>query len=226
MTSNEIRTSPPETSGMEGHWRKTVEFMNRDLRSFLPSGKKQTGKVPEEAGPTPADTEQIKSLVDPGNVEYLAFRREVLDWRDNFHTHVTLTSFSLYEEFVQWIDKKLDEVGFIRQIITKPASEVLQGQFIRAVRVPLYSSLIREEEKRAAMSDVLGSRWQFNFRFKMQWPDSECDCLRDIGFKRANRKAIHSKIEALVLGENGVAAGYREQATHIARRLIEEKQAC
>lgn len=115
---------------MKELWRKTVEFMNRDVRSFQPSGKKQTGKVPE-AGQAPVDTEQIKSLVVPGNVEYLAFRREVLDWRDNFHTHVTLTSISLHEEFVQWIDAKLDEVGFIRQLITKPASEVLQGERVR-----------------------------------------------------------------------------------------------
>ncbi len=205
--------------------RQMVEFLNRDVRSFLPSVLAQVDKPIAESSGT-VDPVLTDSLVDSRKLDCLAFRREVLDWRDNFHAQVTLTASALHEEFIQLIDAELNEVAFFRQLIARRASEVLQGPFVREVRVPLYSSLRQEEKKRATLDDKSTSHWQFNFTFKMQWSDSECDCLGDIGFKPTNREVIVSRIETLILGDEGIAATYREQATRLARQLIEEKQPC
>src|SRR5450830_22188 len=72
-------------------------FLNRDVRTFkwwrqnkagaetnaalLPEFKSLTEKIKE---PEP----KILSEVDPRQIERLRFRREVLDWRDEFHFQV------------------------------------------------------------------------------------------------------------------------------------------
>lgn len=199
-------------------------FLNRDVRSFLPTSTQE--EMPTLESPAASVAEPIPPLVDPSNLFSLAFRREVLDWRDNFHVQVTLMVSALHEKFIHRIDAELNKVGFFRQLNTRSAREVLQGPFTQEVRVPLYSSLKLEEENRAAEADKTTAQWQFKFSFKMQWPESECDCLGDIKFKPTNRDAIILAIEAMMFGDSGVAAAYRDQATLIARKLIEEKQPC
>lgn len=225
MTSEENSRAPSESRTSEKLLRQAVEFLNRDVRSFLPASQTQE-EMPTAKSPAAPVPEPLPPLVDTGKLDDLIFRREVLDWRDNFHAQVTLTTLALHKKFIKRIDAELNEVGFFRQLITRPAREVLQLPFIREVKFPLNSSLKREEEKRAARTDESAGLWKFKISFKKPWPEFECNCLGDIGFKPKNRDAILARIETLLLGDNGIAAGYREQATHIARKLIEEKQPC
>lgn len=225
MTIKETITATVFPQAPEGLWRKTIAFLNRDILSFLP-GRQPEVEQPTAESPASEDGERIDSLVDPGKLDYLAFRREVLDWRDEFHAQVTQRVSNLHDAFIQRIDSELDEVGFFRQLITKSASEVLQGAFIREVRVPLFSSLRQEEEKLAAHAGKWTLPGQLNFTFKKDWSNSECDCVGDIGFKPTNREAIHTRIKSLMLGDIGIAETYCSQATRLARQLIEEKPSC
>lgn len=225
MTIKETITATVVPQAPEGLWPKIIAFLNRDIRSFMPGWQPKV-EQPTAKSPANRDGERIDSLVDPGKLDYLAFRREVLDWRDGFHALVTQRVSDLHDAFIQRIDSELGEVGFFRQLITKSANEVLQGAFIREVRVPLFSILRQEEEKLAAHAGKWLLSEQLNFAFKKDWSDSEFDCVGDIGFKPTNREAIHARIKSMMLGDTGIAETYCVQATRLARQLIEKKPSC
>ena len=107
---------------------KAVAFLRRDIRSFLP-GWKTAGAEQETAESAVRIT--LPSLVDFGNIDYLVFRREVLDWRDGFHARVTLEAAEMNNSFAWRVKWGLSDVGILRRIITNSASKKLQDHFIR-----------------------------------------------------------------------------------------------
>lgn len=201
---------------------RAVEFLRRDVRSFLPSWKHPEG-AEQETAITGSPDLTLPSFVDFGTVDYLAFRREVLDWRDGFHARVTVTAIALRDSFARRIRRDLADVSILRRVLTRPAYEMLQNPFIQVVRVPMMAAVQREQLK----LDEMAKKWLLqaprDLTFPTLWSESECRCLGDIDFTPKNEKRILEKIEALILGDNGVVDRYRTHATNIARRMIEER---
>ncbi len=181
---------------------------------------------PSDGNPDSADQDPIESLVDPGKLEYLAFRRDVLDWRDGFHAKATLTMSNLYGQFVIRIDKELDSRPIIEKVLPRPAHEVLHGAFIQSIWVPFSSWIKQEESALAYRGEKWGLQEQLDMAFKIKISDAEHYSLGDISFKQANREKIISRLEALMLGSDGIAETYRAQATHLARKLREKRMPC
>lgn len=210
---------------MGGLWNKTVALLNRDIRSLLSSGEEKKGQQVEENSASLTQS-PIESLVDPAKLEYLAFRRQVLDWRDGFHTQVTITLLNLRSQFATHIDEELDKVSIFRQLFAKPANEVLHDAFIRSLWVPFYSWIKAEESQLGSQAEKWGAGDQRNLAFTIELSDAEKYSLGDTRFKPKNRDQIIGDLETLLLGKEGLAEIYCAQATHLARQLTEEMSLC
>lgn len=220
--------SPPEA---DGRWNKTVAFLNRDIRSFFPGAKPEdesihllaAAEAPEAAGLAELP---VESLVDIQKLPYMAFRREVLDWRDNFHANVTNTITRLQDSFIREMDVELGNTNMFRKLITRPASEVLQDGFVRMVRMPLITALRKEEAALNAYAQKWALFGKVDLEIDIRVLNSECDGLKHIGFKPSNRDLLVSRIQALLLGPGGTEEYFREQGLHISRKLLEAKAPC
>lgn len=201
---------------------KIVALLQRDVRSFFPGWKQ-----PEEAKPRPSETDgqppSIHPMLDPTRVEYLAFRREVLNWRDEFHSRITQTAVELCNSFSLKIRQDLENESIFDRMRPRPACGILQDHFIRIVRVPMFSAVQQEQSE---LTELV-KRWlpdaTLDLAFPAPWAHSECDCLGNLSFTRKNQDEILTKIEALILGDNGVVDSYRNWATSLARNIIEER---
>lgn len=201
---------------------RALAFLQRDVQSFLPGWKKLEGGGQETTSTGSADSTP-PSFVDFDNVAYLAFRREVLDWRDGFHARVTVTAIALRDSFARRIRQDLADVSIFRRVITRPACERLQDPFIRAVRVPIMATVQREQLKLAEMAKRWLPQSPLDLTFPALWSESECNCLGDLDFTPKNEEIILEKIDTLILGDNGIVDSYRSRATNMARRIIEER---
>jgi hypothetical protein len=213
----------------EGLWGKTVAFLNRDIKSFLPNGERdgdseEVGDAGlESVAPTAAGV-VVESLVDFNKLPNMAFRREILDWRDNFHADVTITISRLQESFVQQVRDELGDTSLFRKLITRPTDEVLQDIFIRIVRWPLVTILRKEEAKLNASAEKWDLIGKVNLVFDIRRLNAECAILHDLGFKPSNKNLILSRIQTLMLGPAGLAEHFRDQGLHLSRKLLEEKE--
>lgn len=212
----------------EGPWNKTVAFLKRDVKSFFPGGdldevsKKQSETGREPGAPTVAAP--VESLVDFKKLPDLAIRREVLDWRDNFHANVTLTVVRLQEIFIQQIFADLENTNLFRKLVARPSNEILQESFVRMVRLPLIAAIREEETKLNVTAAKLGSFGKADLSFDLSKLDSECASLHDVRFKPSNKELILSRVQTLLLGPAGLAEQLRDQGVHFSRKLLEAKE--
>jgi hypothetical protein len=211
-------------------WDKTVAFLNRDIRSFLPGREAPVealtlkGRVSADSIAATAPDSTVESLVDFKKLPDMAFRRDVLDWRDNFHANITSTLVTLHDRFIRLVDNKLDNTNLFRKLITRPADEVLQDDFVLDIRMPLIMALRKEEEKLTACAQKWGLIGEIDFSFDTHRLRAECVSLNDIGFKQSNRSLIVSRMQNLMLGPLGIAENLCEQGLHMSRKLMENKQ--
>ncbi|MCK6391936.1 MAG: hypothetical protein L6Q40_13150 [Azonexus sp.] len=213
MSKPESVTVISSDNSPAGFWRKIVAFLYRDIGSFLPAREV----------PTPKPQDQPPTLIDPGKLKCLAYRRDVLDWRDGFHADVMLTMSNLYCQFVSRIDLELDNLSIIDKFFPRPAHEVLVGTFIQSVWVPFYSWITLENGKLSSRASKWGLQ-QLDMAFNIKISDAEHYSLGDISFKRINREQIIFRLEAMMLGSDGIAGAYCAQATYIASQLINKKR--
>ncbi len=201
---------------------KAVSFLQRDVRSFLP-GWKEPACAKQETVESGSQDFPIPSLVDPAIVDHLAFRREVLDWRDGFHARATQLAIELCNAFALKIREDLADVSIFRRVLTRPAYDMLQDHFIRIVRVPMQQAIQQEQSELSK----LVQRWlpdaTLDLAFVAPWSDSECKCLGDLDFTPKNEDEILGKIEILILGDSGIVDRHRTRATNLARNIIEER---
>jgi hypothetical protein len=221
--------SPENSKATEGLWGKTVEFLKRDVKSFFPGdasdkvSKEMNGAGIELVTPTSAVV-IIESLVDFNKLPNMAFRREVLDWRDNFHADVTITVAVLQNTFVQQVYTELGNTSLFRKMVTRPTDEVLHDHFVRFVRWPLIDVLRKEEAKLNASAEKWALFGKINLAFDIRRLNVECASLHDIAFKPSNKNLILSQIQTLMLGSAGLAEHFRDQGLHLSRKLVEAKE--
>lgn len=218
--------SPPQDESL---WDTTVAFLKRDIRTFLPGNRTegQGASHPAIAGTAEAmATPPVEPLVDHHRLPCMAFRREVLDWRDNFHANVATTIIQLQSSFIQQIEAELGNTSMFRKLVTRPASEVLQDGFVRTVRLPLITALRKEEAALHACAQKWALFGKAHLEIDIRMLTAECDDLKDIGFKPSNRDLLVARMQALLLGPGGTEEQLREQGLHISRQLLEARTPC
>ena len=220
-----------EESYSKGLWNKIITFLNRDIRSFFPGHHAVTVEAAIPLGTPSVDRDQssppdspVKSLVDFDKLPFLAYRREVLDWRDTFHANVTMTVTKSLDAFVRDMDEELAEVSLFRSVFTRPADEVLESSFRRDIRLPLIKALRQEEARLSVSAQIWANFVSADLAIDTRRLNPGCASLHGIAFKAANRNLIKSRIQDLLLGPGGIAEDFREQGLQIARRLLENTQ--
>ena len=227
--------SPPSPAVDDGPRKGALgevwAFLNRDVRTFKWWGQKKAR--PEADGVPPPDfrtlTEppkgpepEVVSEVDPRQIEGLRFRREVLDWRDEFHFQVTETASRAMKSLAEQVEHELANMNFLRlRLFTKPASEVLERHIESCVRSPMRRTTHIE---RAALRQRLLT-WlphqQESVSIWVMWPKLEWDTRLALKFTANNRERILSVLGEMILGENGIADRHRQWATQHAGQILE-----
>lgn len=222
--------SPKKLQVPEGLWSKTVVFLKRDIKSFFPGHESHAviSKEQNEAGsqpvpPIPAEM-PVESLVDFNKLPDLAFRREVLDWRDNFHADITITAARLQDTFIQQMHTKLDSSNLFRKLVPRASDEVLQDSFVSIVRLPLIVALHKEESKLKICAEKRALFGKVDLVFDILRLNAECAILHEVGFKPSNRSLISSQIQTLMLGPAGIAEHFRDQGLHLFQTLLKAKE--
>jgi hypothetical protein len=211
----------------QGALGKAVAFLKRDVKSFFLRDNKASSETVEKAvaptAPT-APAQPVEPLVDFNRLPELAFRREVLDWRDDFQAAVTKTMARLHDAFIEQVNAELGNTSLLRIVFARPSDEVLQRSFVRIVRRPLIATLRQEEAK----LDEIARKWALlgtvDLSFNLRRLNAECESLHDIGFKPAQKNLISSRIQALLLEPAGMADYFRHQGMGLSTNLLEAKK--
>ena len=196
--------------------------MIRDIRSFIPETKPKNEllSIEENFEPEPV----IESLVDHGRLEALAFQREVLNWRDNAHAHLTEELIELHKKFCVKIDIELGNISLFKKLIWIQSDEVLQDIFIQSVKIPFLITIRKEEEKLEYFKKTYLSSEKFSIFFDKYVLEKKCYCVTGIRFKSSNRKIIVDNFQDFMLGKNGISNNFCKQITRMSEKLIEKKK--
>lgn len=209
--------------------RSTVAFLKRDIKSFFPSSDKKAESA-EQGGATSKDSKTtgtdptgttIESLVDESKLTGMAFRRDVLDWRDNFHANLMIDLSSLHDAFAQQVLVELANTSLFRKLVTRESDQVLQDSFTQLVRLPLIATLRNEEAKLNTCAIKWGVFGKADLTFDVAALGTECASLQGIGFKPSNKDQILSRCQELILGPAGLAIVFRDQGLQLSRKLMD-----
>ena len=206
-------------------------FLNRDVRTFKWWGQNKAGPgadgVPSPdfktlTEPPKEPDPEVVSEVDPRQIEGLRFRREVLDWRDEFHFQVTETASRARKSLAEQVEHEFAKMNFLRlRLFTKPASEVIERHIESCVRSPMRRTTHIEQ---AALRQRLLT-WlphhQESVSIWVMWPKHEWDTRLALKFTANNREPIHLVLGEMILGENGLAHSHRQCATQHASQILE-----
>jgi len=200
-------------------------FVRRDIRSFRwwrpKDAKSNAGGVPEvQHNALDALDQDIPSEVDLGLIKYLQFRRELLDWRDEFHFRVTECATQAEQALTAQVHQELSTMGFLRgRLFTQPAGEILANHIESVVRAPMRSTV-------QAQQSTLHAHLQNWFHVREQsprcfvlFPKLEWDTRLSLKFTADNRERILAELHELILGAEGIADTYRQWATDQAAQI-------
>jgi hypothetical protein len=226
---NSPRSPTVDDGRQKGPLGELWALLNRDVRSFSWWRPKRAGQETDDVPPPGLKTQsapepEIASEVDIRQIEGLRFRREVLDWRDEFHFQVTETASQAMKTLSEQVDHELANMNFIRlRLFKKPASEVLEGHIEFCVRSPM--TRVTQFEQAALRRRLLV--WlphrQASPSIRVMWPKLEWDTGLALKFTADNRQQILTVLRELTLGEDGLADRHRQWATQYASHLLETR---
>jgi hypothetical protein len=222
--------SPPsaavEDRPQKGNFSEIWAFLNRDVRTLKWWTKNKA--APETDVLAPLEFQKLKepepeivSKVDPRQIEGLQLRREVLDWRDEFHFQVTETASQARKTLAEQVEHELAEMNFWRlRLFTKPVSEVLENQINSCVRSPMRKTTqIQQAALRKHLLTWL-PQCQESISISVMWPKLEWDTHLALKFTADNREPILKILSELILGEGGLADRHRRWATQYADQIL------
>lgn len=225
--------SSPALSHQAGRsfFRKIWGFLTQDIRSIKFEKAHQRDLKAQAASPNdpsapvvqigPASTAthsdaDVKKIID------LQLRRSVLDWRDDFHFHVTETAMQSLAALTQHVENELRNMSKLRRyLFTKPAREVLKEQIDARVRLSFRMTAQVEQTKLRKLLPAWLPRGQAPVVVWLMWPKLEWDTNLSMKFTEANRADILEALRQLIVGERGLAATYRQWATQYAKQILE-----
>jgi len=219
-----------DDQSQKGPFGEMWVFLNRDVRTFKwgrskPRPATEDAQPPEFRTPVAPLKEQepeIVSEVDPRQIEGLRFRREVLDWRDEFHFNVTETASRAQKALAEQVDHELANMNFLQlRFFTKPASEVLEVHIESCIRSRMRrTTQIEHAALRHHLLTWLPHRQDSSSIWTM-WPKLEWDTRLALKFTADNRERILTVLKEMILGENGLADTHRKWATQYASQFLE-----
>lgn len=226
-----IAQIPEKASQSDSLWSSTVAFLKRDIKSFFPLDDRseaptEQGEVASEDSGGPATTPMevpIESLVDMSKLPEMAFRRDVLDWRDNFHVNLMNALSKLNDAFAQQVHAELADTSLFRKLVSRESDQVLQHSFTRLVRLPLINAVFNEEANLNVCAQKWGRGGKGDLTFDLSALSAECASLHDIGFKPSNRDLILSRSKEIVMGPAGLATVFCDQGLQLSRKLMDTK---
>lgn len=220
---------------MKDQLSRLKSFLNRDVTSFFTSSPKiednsppliepQTGDSEvDSATSAPATIEPLPLLLNPAALEQIAFRSEILDWRDQAIVSLYQSANTSLSGFRTYIDSQLEDVSIWRRALPKPANRALSEPFNKLVR----DSIRREMDLKTKNLMAIWSKRKVSdgseFRIYDRWPDSQLSYLAKIGFKPDKRQLIFDRITDLVLGDHGISDMFSQQIIRISARIIDER---
>jgi len=227
---NHPNTSSTTDSNSTAFIRKLWRFLNRDIRTFkwwgqgTKTSESDYSSLPEvhgDAGAQKVAEVDIRSEVDPRKIVSLRFRRDVLDWRDDFHFNVTEAASQAKSRLASQIENDLSNIGFLRnRLFKKSAREVLEDHIESCVRSPMRQALQLEQV-------ALGRRLQGwlpnrheSVSIWIMWPKLEWDTRLDLNFTVENRDEILNTLQDLILGINGLADRHRHWANQYSTQIM------
>ena len=227
-----MSSSPSDAKPPEGSIGEIWAFLNRDIRTIKwkapnkPSPETNQVVLPLRAPTQPleAPPPAIPSEVDTRQIEDLRIRREVLDWRDDFHFQFTNAAAEATKMLAELVEYEIAHMNFVRlRLLTRPASDVLKHHIESCVRSRMRR--ITQIEQAAlherlliwlAQPPALDSMW-------IMWPKLEWDTHLAMKFTPDNRERILTALRDLILGRDGLADAHRQWATQFATMILEKR---
>ncbi len=200
-----------------------VSIFHRSYKNRESAELSQIG-LKDSVTPTPEHADgHIESLVDVSKLPDMAFKRDVLDWRDNFHANLIVILSSLHDSFDQKVEVELADTSLFRKLVSRKSDKVLQDGFIRIVRLPLITAIRKEEAKLNACAQKWGVYGKTNLEFHTKPLSHECKSLHDIAFKPTNKDKILSVSKDMIFGPAGLAAAFHDQGLQLSKKLMDVK---
>ncbi len=153
----------------------------------------------------------------------MAFRRDVIDWRDNFHVNLMNALSRSNDAFAQQVHAELADTSLFRKLVSRESDQVLQHSFTRLVRLPLINALLNEEANLNVCARKWGRGGKGDLTFDLSALNAECASLHDIGFKPSNRDLILSRSKEIIMGPVSLATVFCDQGLHLSRKLMNTK---
>jgi hypothetical protein len=203
--------------------------LNRDISTL--KGWTKNKAAPETDVVAPVEFQklnepepEIVSKVDPRQIEVLRLRREVLDWRDEFHFQLTETASQARKTLAEQVEHELANMNFWRlRLFTKPVSEVLENQINSCVRSPMRKATqLQQAALRMHLLTWFPQRQEL-VSITVMWPKLEWDTRLALSFTADNREPTLKILSELILGENGLADRHRRWATQYADHILERR---
>ncbi|GAA4003548.1 hypothetical protein GCM10022279_29310 [Comamonas faecalis] len=177
-----------------------------------------------------AEGKRVEPLIDARRLSALALRRELLNWRDDAHTDITLATATLHIELMKRIDERLEEKGLIgrlfMELFADPANKLLLKKTIQRIAKPMHACLSRLEASLAVLAEKSVYRPPMQSAFGRKRLETMDVFLSKLQVKSSARDEIAHALKGWLLGPDGLAAELREQATHMCNQLIQESQKC
>jgi len=227
--------SPPSAAVVDrprkGALGEIWAFLNQDVRMLKWWRRNNSRPATDDAQPPEFKTltaplnepePEIVSDVDPRQIEGLRFRREVLDWRDEFHFQVTEAASQASKTLAEQVEHELANMNFLRlRLFTKPASEVLEGHIEAYIRLPMrQTTQIQQYALRQRLLTWPPHR-QESATMRDMWHKLEWDNRLALKFTADNRERILTVLGEMLLGEHGLADRHRQWATQFADQFLE-----
>ena len=204
-------------------WQALKRVIATLFSMHLDSSKADTG-----ANPAMGELLELqpKSLVDPAKLEVLALHRTVLDWRDETHAELMRTAHALQEQVVKHVEAEFAGLTLFRKVIAEPANKVLSGWLTAEVVGPLEACLKREQDKLAAHAGQFAKAVPGDISFDVDAVDMTPTWLAAGDFKQGRKGQLVNGSRNWLLGPDGIAPRFCDQASDMAAKLMKVAAVC
>jgi len=208
-------------------FKKIFAVLNRDIKSFFPSGNSTNVSVREPLTqsqvlpqpvlhPTP---EPLPLILNASDLIRIQRRRIVLDWRDKSLLSALTSGKDVFSSFSGYIDTQLNEVTMLDRVFPGKAREVLTVEFNRRVLEKLHGESQRSVDnffvQMASWECLNNSKPQLAYPFKF----SHLPFLDDVGFKPSNRGKILTLLGEHISGYQGLIRALQNDISDFANDL-------
>lgn len=205
-------------------WQRLVALFRFDFRSAFASSSdsSQAVPIPRKGAAEVRVQETLPFELDLQKLDYIQYRRRILDWRDGFVVLMLAQGKYFLGRMAEAVEREADEVGIFRKLLAKPAAEVLEAHVTSLVRAPLLERVKAAEAELGRLVQGLPLARVLSLSLEVDEVDPSLFILGDLGFRTANRDKLLAKLDQLVLGERGIVDCYLRRAHAVSKSILDE----